>query len=879
MPARYRLDYTHAFWKSYSRPIDSENSTRMEYDEVGSFASHQTIGRFGVVRGALRADFDFSAYVNGEFTLGDPFSEFPYGMENTFSLESLPSASKTVYIDFDGYHSVNNTWNHDIVFPPFSRDADPAFSDAELEEIQITFQNVAEDFLPFDVNVTTMDPGVEALRKSNALDDEFGIRVVATQATDGFGGGIGGVAQFNIFNSSIDTPVFAFNKGANVGAMTVSHEVGHAFGLFHDGLNGQTYHPGVGGNGETSWGPIMGAPFSSNVTQWSIGDYDGANNFQHDLQIITNAQNEIEYRVDDYGDTIGAAEPITLGAPLIGWGIIERNSDVDAFRFDWLGGEFEMNIRAFGERPNLDLAATLYDADGQIVLSDDPFDFVDAQLMGDLPAGEYTVLVEGVGRPGVYSDYGSLGLYTLEGPQLFGDFVADGIWNCQDVDLLVDRIVNQNRATILLDDFESYQLGGLDVDRTDRVWRDGLGGNNPPAGPADDGITVVPFLEIGGEGGNQFLAGTLSHGRPEVDPKPNAREVYTFRSLDQAEIQDGATRRIAFDVLVTADDRSPVNIGFSTGSVITLPTHWAGFVQIVPNQFDQNGNGPLGDGVEGTFSVAGRNGVVIVPELATGLAINEWHTIELEIDTLANTYDVFLGDTMIADDLAFRRNAENGDVQTFGFSGLEHQNSTSPVYTDNDGVRLDNIRYGIDDSLIRFDLNNDSVVDVNDLNEWLAIAGAINLPSGGAYLPGDANLDGFVDVSDFSVWNEHKFTVTAAWCQGDFNADGVTDTGDFNVWNQHKFQAANATGNATRPVASRYVREAIPADEISAALPLVNSYPSSFGRNPENDGSVRDRQTSSAILFSTELERTEDRSDEEHASIFDRIFAESGDAR
>ena len=91
----------------------------------------------------------------------------------------------------------------------------------------------------------------------------------------------------------------------------------------------------------------------------------------------------------------------------------------------------------------------------------------------------------------------------------------------------------------------------------------------------------------------------------------------------------------------------------------------------------------------------------------------------------------------------------------------------------------------------RFDLTGDGVVDAADLNAWLAEAGAINLPSGAAYLVGDANLDGRVDGGDFLLWNAHKFTTVAQWTLGDFTADGVVDGGDFVQWNLNKFASAD----------------------------------------------------------------------------------------
>jgi hypothetical protein len=88
------------------------------------------------------------------------------------------------------------------------------------------------------------------------------------------------------------------------------------------------------------------------------------------------------------------------------------------------------------------------------------------------------------------------------------------------------------------------------------------------------------------------------------------------------------------------------------------------------------------------------------------------------------------------------------------------------------------------------DVTGDGLVDGDDLGDWLARAGAVNLASGGSYLGGDANLDGVVDGSDFLIWNEHKFSTDAAWCRGDFNADGVVDGFDFLVWNENKFQSS-----------------------------------------------------------------------------------------
>lgn len=357
------------------------------------------------------------AYVNDEFTFGDATSLAPYGLENTFSLQSRPNATKTIFLDFDGHHSVGNTWGHDIQFPAFDRDGNPnSFSDSELIEIQKQFQNVAEDFLPFDVNVTTLDPGVAALAKSSANDTTWGIRAVNTQPTAGFGSGIGGIAYLNSFSYNQDTPVFTFNKGARNGGMTNSHEVGHALGLRHQGLNSQSYHPGTG-TGQTSWGPILGAPFGKRLTQWSNSDYDGATIDQDDLSVITSSRNGFGYRADDHGNSLQAATTVTANdnQQISSWGIIERTEDQDWFSFQTGAGTVTLNIDAFGQDPNLDIEAKLHDESGTVIAISNPLNETNAAFDIELTAGQYFLSVDGVGLTGQNSDYGSIGFFSVQG--------------------------------------------------------------------------------------------------------------------------------------------------------------------------------------------------------------------------------------------------------------------------------------------------------------------------------------------------------------------------------------------------------------------------------------------------------------------------------
>ncbi len=97
---------------------------------------------------------------------------------------------------------------------------------------------------------------------------------------------------------------------------------------------------------------------------------------------------------------------------------------------------------------------------------------------------------------------------------------------------------------------------------------------------------------------------------------------------------------------------------------------------------------------------------------------------------------------------------------------------------------------------LTYDLTGDGQVTVADRDAWLAGAGAVFIDSGNPFLPGDANLDGTVDGSDFIIWNANKFTQNSAWCGGDFNTDGFVDGGDFILWNMFKFQSADLPRSA-----------------------------------------------------------------------------------
>ena len=338
----------------------------------------------------------------------------------TFRLHSLPDAAKVIYLDFDGHTTSATAWSGGatIVSAPYTIDGDSAFSPTELERIQYIWQRVAEDFLPYGVDVTTEDPGVEALRRFGTGDVEWGQRVVISP-TNWYSTEAGGVAYIGSFSWSSDTPCFAFSAQLGTGnekytAEAISHEAGHTLGLYHDGVTGGSAYY----SGHSGWAPIMGVGYYQSLVQWSRGEYPAANNTEGDLAIMTGYGFTV--RSDDHGDTAIDATPLIVAnaTNVGGGGIIESLTDRDAFSFLTGAGTISLSVVGAARSANLDIKAELYDSTGTSVASDNPSASMNAAISLAVPAGTYALIVEGVGKGDVvtgYSDYGSLGEYSISG--------------------------------------------------------------------------------------------------------------------------------------------------------------------------------------------------------------------------------------------------------------------------------------------------------------------------------------------------------------------------------------------------------------------------------------------------------------------------------
>lgn len=346
--------------------------------------------------------------------------------DDVFALSSRPSSPRTLYLDFDGDTRTGTAWagGATIASPPYSVDDDTSsFSDVEQAQIYLAWRSVAEDYAPFDVNVTTQVPSADALTRTSTADPTYGMPVVITSTNQvGAGCGCGGKAYVGVFatvRNAAYQPGWVFTDGSGTGGYNVgqviSHEAGHTFGLSHDGTATAGYYTGANG-----WGPIMGASYNRRASQWSQGEYAGASTTEDDVAIISRIAPTVP---DDHGATAATATPLTAGVAVSG--LVTSRSDADAFGFT-AAGPTTVAVTGPPGVSDLDVLLTVLDAQGQLVATVDPTApsatdaSLDATWTADLPAApaRYTAVVDGTSHgdpaaPGGYSDYGSLGAYTV----------------------------------------------------------------------------------------------------------------------------------------------------------------------------------------------------------------------------------------------------------------------------------------------------------------------------------------------------------------------------------------------------------------------------------------------------------------------------------
>lgn len=358
----------------------------------------------------------------------------PVPVSNPPAHSSRPGATNVLYLDFNGHIVTGTQWNagsaSSWTFPAYDLDGDPlTFSDAEQAAIFQIWQRVAEDFAPFNINVTTVEPATFTPRTGRVLiTRSYDVNGVAAPWSTAGGVAYVGVYNFSSYVASYQPAFVYYNNLAggrpDIVAEAVSHEFGHNLGLSHDGTSSLTYYGGHG-SGATAWGPIMGTGYYDAVSQWSKGEYYDANNMEDDLAIMAG---HLSYRPDDNGNGPATATTLTpTGNAISATGVIEQNTDVDYFRLTLGGGAVSITATPFRSTQytnggNLDIRLRLLDANNAVVGTANPTDETRAVLTASVAGGIYYLEVAPVGTgtplnnpPSGYTAYGSLGQYTVTG--------------------------------------------------------------------------------------------------------------------------------------------------------------------------------------------------------------------------------------------------------------------------------------------------------------------------------------------------------------------------------------------------------------------------------------------------------------------------------
>lgn len=220
--------------------------------------------------------------------------------------------------------------------------------------------------------------------------------------------------------------------------------------------------------------------------------------------------------------------------------------------------------------------------------------------------------------------------------------------------------------------------------------------------------------------------------------------------------------------------------------VAVLPSARTGLTQVDYHYWGSAiadvGDSNFETGVNSTDVSYIRNNFVNSPDVTNRFDLNRTGTVDAADEAIANANFRSPGQSAVILDLRAdlngNRRIDASDIDTFWET------------IQNEPTRLSR------------DLNGDSIVSVADIDFILSRLVRTRF--------GDANLDGRVDATDFSLWNTNRFHRNSGWSTGDFNGDRLTDGQDFPLWNTNKFQGVEHS--------IRSVQRGVPRGAVAGAV-------------------------------------------------------------
>lgn len=512
----------------------------------------------------------------------NPLSSLP-------QLSSNPGATAKLYLDFNGNTEASwGSWSN-VITPVYDQDGDrTTFSDAELASIQEIWARVSEDYAPFNIDVTTIDPG-------NNTDKVTARIAIGGNYSDWYGSSAGGVAYIGGFAGYAPNTGFVFedalgNGNARYVAEAASHEAGHLFGLEHQATwNGTQLVAGYS-QGTADWAPIMGVGYYSQRTTWHNGATSSAwDDYQDDMSLISHTWNGFGYKADDYGSTQATASALAATSGNVSMaGLVGTNTDEDWFTFTTSGGDLNLSLNVAQVGANLDSVLELRDASGTVLVTANPTNTFNASISTTLASGTYFVVVHSSGG------YGNVGRYTLAGTAPIGSTGGGGSGGentaFPEIDVANGSTAIQSGGSV---GFGSVQVGNY-VDRTLTIHNSGTGPltlTSPTAGDMPAGYSIVSNL-----GTNTLAAGASTTITIRFTPTATGTTAgsFTLVSDDSNEgsfvinLTGSATPAPAPEITIT---NGTVNV-LSGGSVSFGSVQVGGYINKVIT-IKNTGTGPL----------------------------------------------------------------------------------------------------------------------------------------------------------------------------------------------------------------------------------------------------------------------------------------------